>query len=177
MSPRIRTAVHAGLHLSEKELDELEAACPIRLPDPDFGRRTPIALYEEVLGRAAIQRTSAAPSVPGTTEHAFILPSWPHMFWIVREGPNGDTFSAGFENQYAAAARCLKPQLIRPELVTLDLIKQVAREWKFYDGWDEDVTVHFSFPEGTFEGRFVWGLLQEWQPFPTSSQSNTSSQS
>lgn len=163
MSERIRAAVLDGLGLSQEESDRLEATCPIRLPDPNLGRQTPISLYEELLGRAVLQRAAAPPSHAGATEHAFILPSWPHMFWTVREAATGETFSVGFENQCAVPARYLKPQCIRPELITLDLLKRIAHEWKFHDGWDWYVTMHFQFHEGTFEGRFVWGLLQEWR--------------
>ncbi|MBX3188119.1 MAG: hypothetical protein KF819_13950 [Labilithrix sp.] len=165
MSPTVRQAALQCLGLSPDEAEKLEATCPIRIPTLN---RIPISAYEDLLGHAVVQRTALGGTPPGgAIEHMFVLPLWPHLFWTVREAPSGAGDPIGFENQHRAPPRCLEPASFRPELVTLRLLKHVAQQSATYDGWDEDVIVHFDFPEGRFEGHFVWDLLQEWRRLPT----------
>ncbi len=163
MSPAIRQAALRCLDLGPAEADAIEAACPIQSPSQGHHR---IATYEELLGPPVVRRAAPAPAYAGSIEHAFILSLWPHLFWTVRESATGETFSVGFENQFAPASQTLEPACFRPEFVTLGLLQRVAEKWALQDGWEMDLVVRFEFPSGTFEGRFLWGLLQEWNRLP-----------
>lgn len=160
MAPAIRAAALDSLRLSPEEGGRLEASCPIRIPDRS---ETLFSAYEDLLGPPVMRQLAPAPAYPGATEHRFILALWPHLFWSVREAANGQAFSVGFESQFRPPPGCLRASSIRPELVTLDVVRQASLASENYDGWDEEAVVRFRFAEGDFEGRFVWNLLQEWR--------------
>ncbi|MCA9590901.1 MAG: hypothetical protein KC657_36640 [Myxococcales bacterium] len=162
MTAEIRTRAAAALGLTAAQIDTVGDSCPIQIPDKG---QTGIKRYEALLGSSVRRRLclDVPDSFRGSIEHAFVLPLWPHLFWIVRESTRGTTWGLGFENQYDAPIPSMQAGAFRPELVTLRLLRQLADSSELVDGWDEETVQRFACNGEVYEGAFVWGLMQSWQ--------------
>jgi hypothetical protein len=161
MGATVREEILRPLGLSPAEADEIGDSSPIKIPDMG---QTPASEYERILGPPV--RRQSCPLSPatftGSVQCAFLLPSWPHLFWVVHETIQRTTWNIGFQNQWDVPKGTLVPAQIRPGIVTLSVLKELAFKTDYYDGWDECLTKRFLFDEGLYEGEFVWGLLQRW---------------
>ncbi len=162
MSPDIRGRVMGAYNVTSEQVDAIAAECPIQLPDRGLAR---IEDYAQLIGRPVRQQAVATmrSTFVGLTESAFILPSWPHLFWMVYETREGTSINIGFQNQYNIPRRVLEPHLFVPDRLTHSVIYNAALKDEYEDGWDEQLVRRLEFEGAVYEAEFVWGLLQSWR--------------
>lgn len=163
MMQHYRFDVLRDLGMSDDETTHIEASCDFQIPQ-HLG--SPIEKYRELIG-PEVQIRQLGQDIPevfrGSTEHLFLLMLWPHLYWVVNRQPNGQTWGAGFQNQAILDFPRLDPSIIRVGVWTRAAIEQLADRYKLYDGWDEEIVVHFTFKDQHYQGKFILGLLQDWQ--------------
>lgn len=159
MTAGIRDRVLRAYGVTPEQATSIAAECPIQLPDRGIAR---VDDYARVIGHPVRQRSVPLiqPPFVGLTEHAFILPSWPHLFWVVHEMSNGLSAYIGFHNQHDIPRHALTPMLFAPEQLTLPVVSQAATKDQYEDGWEEQLVRHLQFGDDKYEAEFVWGLLQ-----------------
>ena len=168
MCRHIRARVLGGYGASDAEAMAVAANCPIQIPDRGLAT---VDDYEDLLGPPVRQRSVPLMRSPfvGLIEYSFILPSWPHLFWVVHESREGRSVNIGFRNQYDAPRRALSPANFAVDQIALPVIEQAAAGGGLHDGWDEHQVHRFEFDMEQYEGEFVWGLLQRWTKLSPSS--------
>jgi hypothetical protein len=155
MSRDYKLSVLHEIGLTEAAAAELQKGCRSQYPAL---AASDLANYQKLLG-PEIPRDK----VPGCNAHYFLLMLWPHLFLVIEELEKGGPCAIGFENQAVPVFQAFDPGTIRAGLWTRRALEQIADRHQLHDGWDEEVVVRFAFGDRLFEGKFVFGLLQEWR--------------
>jgi hypothetical protein len=162
MASAYRASVLREIGISDAEAARVAAQCQLRLPAE---LSSDVAVYVGLLGpplRTEPLGDRAPKLFPASTEHVFILPLWPHLFWIVNSKPGGGSWGVGFRNQVELGVTMVDPRVVRPGVWTRHSLEGTARRSVPIDGWDEEIVLRLEFSTQQFEARFVFGLLQEW---------------
>lgn len=162
MSRPYEVAVLGELGLKPEEVERVRSQCPMQMPAQ---LDSPVGAYVAILGQP--HRSEALPNAPepfsGSTAYSFILALWPHLYWVVNEGPAGRSWGVGFQNQADLRFRDFDPALVRPGLWTRSVLERLAERHELHDGWDDHVVERFTFGGRPYEGSFALGLLQQWR--------------
>lgn len=162
MTDRIRTETLNAIGLDEAEAARISNVCSLRLPEQ---ASSDLADYMRPLGReAAVKQLDNAESgvFAPSTAHCFTLMLWPHLYWVVNQGPDGRSWGVGFQNQARVLVPEFEPQFVRPGLWTRPTLHALADAHEVLDGWEESVLERLSFGPRRYDAAFVFGLLQQW---------------
>lgn len=163
MSDRYAKSILREVGLDEADAVQIRAQCQLKLPEQ---LDSDVAIYTSLLG-AAVKSRSLGDDVPelfaGSTANDFLLTLWPHLYWTVNTRPDGQSWGVGFRNQVALNFKSIDPSIIRRGVWTRSALEHLADHHELHDGWDEQVQIRFAFDGATYEGSFVFGLLQDWR--------------
>jgi hypothetical protein len=125
--------------------------------------------YERLLGVTAEKRTllrnDNLPTAHDYVQHDFALSLWPHLYWSVFT-VDKLTYSGGFGSRQEIQSG-FDPATLRPGKCCLAGLEALGVKWSLVDGWSEQVILRMDFPSGSYEGEFVFGLLQSWRLLAT----------
>ena len=126
----------------------------------------PIDDYERVLAITPERRTqlrdSNLPLDHEYIQHDFALVLWPHLYWAVY-AVDGITYAGNLRSRDGIQHDAFDPAALRPGHCCLADLEALGIKWTLVDGWSEQVILRMDFPSGSYEGEFVFGLLQSWR--------------
>jgi hypothetical protein len=167
MMPIYRASILEELGLSDEEERRIRSECTLDLPrDLDRG----LEIHTKILGsplRSLPLEARVPDAFRGSIRNVFVLTLWPDLHWVVYSLPDERTWGAGFESQVpdqlASIGPAFDPAFVRPGVWTRPTLERLADRHALHDGWDEQVVIRFAFGARTYEGVFVFGLLQGWR--------------
>jgi hypothetical protein len=150
--------------LTSERAAQLRERSPLQYPS--FLKGESIDDYERMLGVTAERRTllrnaDLSPSHE-YVQHDFALTLWPHLYWSVY-AVDKLTYSGGFLSREEIQPSAFDPANLQPGKCCLSELEALGVKWSLVDGWSEQVILHMDFPSGSYEGEFVFGLLQSWR--------------
>lgn len=141
-------------------------ACQIRsrckLQYLDLFKST-IKRYEQELNGIEIRITSSNSTPTELWEtRRFDLILWPHMEWEF-VSLNGIVVTGCFRNRQVISHETLDLNSLKVGGCCKDQLDALALKIQFLDGWSEQMMYQMDFASGSYEGNFVFGLLQSWR--------------
>lgn len=165
MFEEYRKLVLDKVGMTREQADEIRRRSPLQYPTL-FNK--PIESFDGVLipapAKFAQEMERRLPQYEDWRPHAFQLVLWPHLLWVVYEDANGLTRCGEFQHRDPVDRNGFDPIDLKPGLWCMHTLSRLAdRSW-LDDGWEEHVVLHMQFSDRSFEGEFVFGLLQSWKP-------------
>jgi len=97
-----------------------------------------------------------------STEYAFVLTLWPHLFWSVNHCEKAGCWGMSFRSSLPISKERFDPAWVREGVWTLSDIESNADASTMTEGWEEMKVMELVFGEEKYRGRFVFDLLTEW---------------
>jgi hypothetical protein len=164
MSESYRKLVLDRAGLTEEQANEIRRHSPLQYPAIFM---KPIESFDGVLDAAPselfqqIDRRSS--QFEEAEPHLFLLGLWPQLLWVVHAGANGITWGGEFQPKTTAHSGSFNPADLQPGLWCRHTLERIADGSSIIDGWDEHVVLHLQFSGQSYEGEFIFGLLQSWK--------------
>jgi hypothetical protein len=150
--------------MTREQAGEIRRRSPLQYPAIFM---KPIESFDGVLAPAppefSRQMDRRSSQAEGAVPHPFLLGLWPHLLWVVHAGTDGITWGGEFQGKSQGDFGSFDPVDLQPGLWCRHTLEKLADSSSFFDGWDEHAVLHMQFSGRSFEGEFIFGLLQSWK--------------
>lgn len=168
MSEEYQKLVLDKIGMTREQAEEIRRRSPLQYPNLFM---KPIESFDGVLVPAPaelsrhVDRRSS--QFYEAALHPFLLTLWPHLLWVVgvvHAGTRQLTCGGEFQHKTPVDSKSFDPSNLQPGQWCRHTLEKFADSSSFVDGWDEQIVLHMQFQKRSYEGEFVFGLLQSWKP-------------
>jgi len=160
MSNQYQNQILEKANLSSDEANQIRRRCTLQYLDLF---ETTVKVYEQMFEGIEIRITSSnsTPTELWETRRVDLI-LWPHMEWEF-VSLNGIVLTGCFRNRLTISHETFDLNSLQVGAWCKYQLEALALKIEFIDGWSEQMTYQLGFAQGSYEGDFVFGLLQSWK--------------